>query len=141
MECHMNGEKLIVLCGNSLLMDTVEANLDEEQVNVGIMRIDITDFSLDQHLVSLAPDMIIFDWDLPDLHFILPFMRNRPDIPIIGVEIKHNRVAVLTCHQHNALSATDLSHIIKRYLPSTSEITVEEKIEWLHRTINRLATD
>jgi hypothetical protein len=137
----MNGEKLIVLCGNSLLMDTVEANLDEERANVGIMRIDVTDFPLDQHLASLAPDMVIFDWDLPNLQFILPLMRNRPEIPIIGVEIKCNQVAVLTCHRHNALNATELSRIVKRYLPTTSEITVEEKIEWIHRTINRLATD
>lgn len=136
----MNRERLIVLCGNSLLMDTVEANLDERK-DVGIMRVDATTYPLDQQLASLAPDMIIFDWDLPNLHFILPFMRNRPDIPIIGVEITCNRVAVLTCHQHSALSATDLSRIVKRYLPAAPDITTEDKIEWIRRTINRLATD
>lgn len=109
----MDDRQIIVLFGDSLLMDTVEAGLGDCP-DIGVMRVHPSVPNLVDRLISIQPDLVIFDWDGPHCQFVLPFLREQPGTPLLGLDITCSRAIALYSQQHEVLTARALADLIKR---------------------------
>ena len=109
----MKNCELVVLLGDSLLMDAVEANLNDRD-SLHLVRVRATGHAPGQRLNSLSPDLIIFDFDAIHFELLLPYMRNRPGLPMLGLDIHCNKIIALSSQQYPALNSDDLTRIIQR---------------------------
>ncbi len=107
----MKERRIVVLLGDSLLMDTVEANLEDNQA-LGMVRIDTAVIDAGKCLECLSPDLIIFDFDAPHSHLAISYLRDHPGIPLLGLDVTCSKVIVLSSQQCTALTANDLAQVI-----------------------------
>ncbi len=115
----MDEKRLVVLYGDTLLIDGVEASLATRN-GLDVIRVDTTIANVGQHLKTLAPDLVIFDLDTPVAELsklIVPLLQKQPGIPFICLDAQHCEVVTLACEQHTAHSTNDLVEIIRRQLP------------------------
>jgi hypothetical protein len=110
----MDNRRLVVLVGDSLLMDTVEASLGENQ-EFGVMRIYTTVTDIAARLQSLYPDAVVFDWDAPHVEFVLDMLKQRPGVPLLGLDVTCSQVTALTSEQHLTLTVNDLARVVKAH--------------------------
>ncbi len=110
----MENRRIVVLVGDSLLMDTVEASLGENQT-FGVMRIYTTVTGIADRLKSLYPDAIIFDWDTSLLGFVLSFLKDQPGVPLLGLDLTCSKVIALFSEQHLTLTANDLVRVVNMH--------------------------
>jgi hypothetical protein len=107
----MKDRRIIVLVGDSLLMDTVEASLGDNQ-EFGVMRMYSTVTNIAGHLESLRPDAIIFDWDAPHAEFVLSMLRNQPGIPLVGLDVTCSKAIALFSERHITTTVNDLVKVL-----------------------------
>jgi len=108
----MEERRMVVLFGDSLLMDTVEASLGNRQ-ELGVMRIHTTVTDVEERLKSICPDLIIFDLDAPHSQFVLPFLRDQPGVPLLGLDVTCSRAIALSSQHYITLTANDLVQVIQ----------------------------
>jgi hypothetical protein len=106
--------RLIVLYGDSLLMDTVEASLEANH-DLGLMRIHATVADLGGRLESLCPDLIIVDLNTSHSHQVIPFLWNHPGIPMLGLDVTYDRVVALSSEQHEVQSVGELAELVEKH--------------------------
>jgi CheY-like chemotaxis protein len=122
----MEKGRLIVLFGDSLLMDTVEASLEGIQ-DLGVMRIHTGVAEVEERIKSLRPDLVILDLNTPQSSSILPFLRDIPDIPLLGLDVTCSKVMALSCQQYVALTADDLADVIRmKAIKETEKIAPDD---------------
>lgn len=117
----MDEKRLVVLYGDTLLIDGVEASLASRN-GLDVVRVDTTIANVGQHLKTLAPDLVIFDLDTPVAalsKLIVPLLQKQPGIPFICLDAQHCEVVTLACEQHTAHSTNDLVEIIRKQLPQS----------------------
>jgi hypothetical protein len=100
-------------------MDTVEASLGEDQ-EFGVMRIYTTVTDIAARLQSLSPDAIIFDWDAPHAEFVLSMLKQRPGVPLLGLDVTCSKVTALSSEQHLTLTVNDLARVLKVHTAGTA---------------------
>ena len=105
--------QLVVLFGDSLLMDSVEANLADRE-EMGLVRIRAAVGDIAARLRSLCPDLIIFDFDTAYASFVFPFLRSQPELSLIGLDINCSKAIALTSRQYMTLNADDLACVIQK---------------------------
>jgi hypothetical protein len=108
----MEKRRIVVLFGDSLLMDTVEASLGTMK-DVGVMRVYTTVTDIADRLRSYSPDMIIFELNTTQPNIVIPFLVNQPGVPLLGLDITSSKVVVLSSQQHTVLTANDLDQLIR----------------------------
>jgi hypothetical protein len=96
-------------------MDTVEAVLADMQ-QVGIVRIHTSVTDLASRLRSLQPDMVIVDLDAPNLHFVVPFLKERPGVPLLGLDLTYNQAVALSSYLYSVPTPDHLLAVVERYL-------------------------
>jgi len=111
----MAKQRLVVLFGDSLLMDTVEASLAELE-ELGVMRVHTGVVDVIGRLNALRPDLIVFDLDTPHTQFLLPYLRQQPDAALLGLDITCSRVVALSSHHYSAPTFADLAQVIENHL-------------------------
>jgi len=121
---------LIAVVGNSLLMDTVEAYL-VKNCPIDLVRVQTDVPNTGKYLKSLAPDLIIFDWDTPQAAFVLPFLRERIHIPLVGLDINSNLAVVLSGQLNPIRTADELCLVIQEQIRHKSD---DDKVEVLFNT-------
>ncbi len=108
----MKDRRIVVLFGESLLMDSVEASLGGNH-QVALVRIRTAIADICDRLVSLRPDMVIFDLDSLHTRFVVPFLRKYPGTPLLGLDVNCSKVVVLSSQQYTVLTVDDLSEMIQ----------------------------
>ena len=109
---HTEARPLIVLVGNTLLIDSVEASLTKMR-ELDVMRVQTDLSNINKYLTSLAPDLIIFDWDCLQSRFALPFLRQQPGIPLVGLDSNTSQTIILTSQHYPIASADELGQVIQ----------------------------
>jgi hypothetical protein len=108
----MEHHRLILLYGDSLLMDAVEASLaDRQEIDLVRVRSAILDF--ETRVKSLCPDLVIFDFDTIHSQFVIPLLRARPDVPLVGLDFNSNQVVVLSGQAYTARTAQELARLLQ----------------------------
>lgn len=108
----MSEYQLVVLLGDSLLMDTIEASLRKERT-LSVVRIQSDVKNWQACIEVLCPDLVIFDWGTPRAQIALSLLRDQPGMPLIGIDITTNNVTVLNSRQCTPLAANDLAEVIR----------------------------
>jgi len=116
----METQQFFALYGESLFMDTVEAFL-ADMPQVGIVRIHPSVTDLASRLLSFQPDMVIVDLNAPSLHFVVPFLKERPGVPILGLDLACSQAILLTSCLYTAPTTDHLLAIVEHYAKSGSD--------------------
>lgn len=109
----MKVKQVIALFGDSLLIDTVEASLQQSQ-GLGVVRVQSTTADALDRLKALHPDLIIFDLNDPNSRLVVPFFREHESTPLLCVDVTCSKVLALSCQHYTATSACDLEQLIYR---------------------------
>lgn len=104
--------RVVVLFGDSLFIDSIEASLQGRR-DLGLVRIQSSVNDVVEKLKVLGPDLIIFDSMDSRIQFVVPFLRDRPDIPLLCLDVDTSRVIVVSGEHHLAPSARDLANLIE----------------------------
>jgi hypothetical protein len=107
----MDGQRRIVLVGDSLLMDAVEASLNDS-LKLGLLRIHGTPAQTAERLKNLAPDLVIFDMNTPHLQSIVPLLKEHPQVRMLGLDAQSSQVVALSGQPYTTPSASDLASLI-----------------------------
>ncbi len=108
----MDQRKTAALYGNSLFIAGLETCLRDRE-ELAVDRIDATLADAMDRLAEIGPDVIIFDLDAPHAQFVTSFLREHPGLPLIGLGLTDNNVVVFSSQQYTALTANDLTHLIR----------------------------
>ncbi|MBN1249742.1 MAG: hypothetical protein JXC32_18915 [Anaerolineae bacterium] len=113
----MSVDPLVVLFGDSLILDSVEAGLAGDQ-GFSVLRLRSAHPEIAERLRAISPAMIIFDLNAPCFHSIVPFLRSHAGVPLLGVDINGNIAVSLACTHYLAQSQGDLQAIIRSHIHS-----------------------
>ena len=108
----MTEQRLVVLFGDSLFMDTVEARLEDNQ-ELGVMRIHSTVADVMGRLKSLCPDFVIVDVNTHHSKFTLPLLQEQPGTPILCLDVTSNEVVTLSSQQHAIHTTDELVQLVR----------------------------
>lgn len=121
----MEEQHLVVLFGDSLFMDAVEASL-EDSPELGVIRIHATVANIGERLESLCPDLVILDMSAPHSQLILPFLQDQPDVPLLCLDVTCSTVLALSRQQYTTRTASELLQVIRRHIPDDDRFAHEE---------------
>jgi hypothetical protein len=107
----MAEQRIVALYGDSLLMDAVEASLEDNQ-ELGVIRIHTTVSNVVECLRSLNPSLIILDMNDPHSRLMVSFLRDLPTVPLLCVDVTSSKVIALACQEYTVLTADDLAQVI-----------------------------
>jgi hypothetical protein len=108
----MMEQRRVVLFGDSLLIDTVETGLEGRE-EVDVVRICPPVADVKQSLDILRPELFIFDWNVPYWQCVGPYIRERPDIPYLFLDVTRGEVVALSSQKYPILTADDLVQLIQ----------------------------
>jgi hypothetical protein len=108
----MEKQRLVALFGDSLLIDTVEATLQNRE-ELGIVRIPNSVNDVTEHLRALCPDLIILDSSDPNTQFLLPSFLEQASVPLLCLDVSCNTVVALSCQHYTARTTNELTHVIQ----------------------------
>ena len=108
----MKKQQLVALFGDSLLIDTVEASLQNRE-ELGIVRIQNGVNDVAERLKAVCPDLIILDSNDPNTQFLLPFFKEQASVPLLCLDVSCNTVVALSCQHYTARTTNDLTHVIQ----------------------------
>lgn len=80
------GVHVLALCGESLLIEGIEASL-KDRGGLEIVRISTSQPRADQVLDELSPDVIVFDLTPNQLSCVFTYLRTHTDVLLIGLDI------------------------------------------------------
>jgi hypothetical protein len=108
----MEKQPLVVLLGDSVLIDGVAAGLAGKQIP-GMVRINTLTSDIVERLKSLEPDLIVFELDAPRSSSIFALLREQPGILLLGLDLDYSQVLVLNSRQHITPTMSDLYQIVQ----------------------------
>ena len=115
----MEKRPLVVLLGDSVLVDGVAVSLGDQRV-LDVKRIDISVVGLRERLQSLKPDLIVVELDTQGSQSIVSLLREQPGIMLLGLDLTCSRVIVLNSHQHMTRTMNDLCQVVQTEVSEAS---------------------
>lgn len=108
----MEQRPLVVLLGESLLMDGVAVSLAGKGM-LGTIRMDSDVVDIRECLETLQPDLIIFELDAPQSPSVLSLLREQPGILLIGLDLACSRAIVLNSRQQMTRTMSELCLMVQ----------------------------
>ena len=108
----METRPLVVLLGDSVLMDSVAISLAGNQL-LEITCLDAQAIDARQRLHTLKPDLVIFELDTSRLPGILSLLWEQPGTLLIGLDLACSRAIVLNSHQHLTPTLNELCRVVQ----------------------------
>jgi len=106
------GVRVIALCGESLLMEGIEASLQDRE-GVEVVLLDTSQPGADQVLDKLSPDVIVFDLTRSQLSCVFTFLRTHTDVVLIGLDIGCDLALFLSGEWRRLPTVADLMQMIE----------------------------
>lgn len=105
-------KRLVVIYGNSLFLDGVEASLNR-RAGFTLRKVDSTQPEALQTLMGLAPDVVIFD-NRPEqgVGELRALLQARHSPLLIGLDLRSNQATILTSWRQQVRRADDLVNLI-----------------------------
>ena len=111
----MNTQQLVVLYGDSLLLDSVEASLASDHY-VSVMRLRAATPEMAERLCDRGPDLLSYDRDASHFRGLVPFLKTRPSVPLLGLDVNVNKVISLTSTVHTVDNQEELKRVVEHYV-------------------------
>ena len=107
----MERRPLVVLVGDSVLIDSVSASLEEKGVP-GVIHLNVPSVDVHKRLGDLKPDLVVFELDSPYTSPVYTLLREHPGIRLVGLDLNDSSVIVISSHQHTTHSMGELAHVV-----------------------------
>lgn len=115
----MRDHPLVLLVGDSLLMDSVADSLARSN----LLEFNRLDFIENGELIkALKPEYIVFELDTPQADAVLALLRKRPGTLLLGVDPNCSRVIVMNSQEFVTRSMKELNHLFEIELGLDMEI-------------------
>ena len=111
----VNEVRVLALCGESLLIEGIEASLQHRQ-GVEVVLLDTSQPDAVQALDKLSPDIIVFDLTPSQLSFVFTFLRIHTDIVLIGLDMDRDLALFLSGEWRVLPTLADLMQVIEARL-------------------------
>jgi hypothetical protein len=111
-ETNMDERPLIVLLGDSLLMDGVAMSLADGR-RLGVVQMDASITDIGERLRSLKPELILFELDSPGTPAVFSLLREEPDTLLLGLDRDSSHVIVLNGSRHPTRSMQELGQLVQ----------------------------
>jgi hypothetical protein len=103
---------LVVLFGDSLLLDGIAVNLADENMPGAIrMNSDVTDIR--ECLKTLQPALIIFELGAPHSSALLSLLSEQPGIQLMGLDLACSRLIVLNSQQYPTPTMNEVCQMVQ----------------------------
>lgn len=116
----MEKQRRIVLVGDSLLLDAVESSLNDN-LKLGLQRIHSKNGQTAERLLTMAPDLVIFDLSTSELQSIVPLLKDHPQVQLIGLDACCSQVVALSGQPYTTPTASDLVSVISESASKANE--------------------
>lgn len=101
----------VALYGANLVISAIAASL-REKPEFQVQQVEgLAPYIIDK-LNAAPPDAILFDFAEGHPSFTIPLLRQHPTIMLIGVDLKSNKMLVLSGEQSRLLTVDDLLRVI-----------------------------
>ena len=107
----MDKIRRVVLYGSDLVVSTVGANL-QGRVGFQIFQIDPLFPDALQKLDAARPDVVLFDLASTQPDFTIPVLRKHPGLLLIGVDLRSDKMLVMSGEESRLLTTDDLVQVI-----------------------------
>ena len=102
----------VVLYGSDLVVSTVGANL-RGWVEFQVLQIDPLLPDALHRLDAARPDVVLFDLASTQPDFTVAVLRKHPGLLLIGVDLKTNKMLVMSGEESQLLTTDDLVHMME----------------------------
>jgi DNA-binding NarL/FixJ family response regulator len=110
-----NGVHVLALCGESVLIEGIEASLRDHE-GVEIVRLGTAQPGAVQVLDGLSPDIIIFDLAPIQLSCVFTFLQTHTDVVLIGLDIDCDQALFLSAEWRRLPTVAHLMQVIEARL-------------------------
>jgi hypothetical protein len=108
----MRPQSLVVLLGDTVLIDSVAAGLEDTQA-FGVVRMDASVDGLGEHLKALNPALIVFELDTRRSPAIFSLLREQPGTQLLGLDLTCSQAIVLKSCQHTTRTMKELCQVVQ----------------------------
>jgi len=112
----MDKIRKVVLYGSDLVVSTVGSNL-QEQEGFQISQIDPLLPDAMKRLDAICPDVVLFDLVSTQSDFAVTVLRKNPGVLLIGVDLKIDKMLVMSGEESRLMTRDDLVHMVKTGKP------------------------
>jgi len=106
----------VVLYGSDLVVSTVGANL-QKRVGFQILQIDPLLPDALQRLDTVRPDVVLFNLASTQPDFTVALLRKHPGLLLIGVDLKTDKMLVMSGEESRLMTTDDLVHMMETGKP------------------------
>jgi DNA-binding NarL/FixJ family response regulator len=106
------GVRVLALCGESLLIEGIEASLQGRE-GVEIVRLNTSGPTAVQVLDKFSPDIIVFDLTPSQLSCVFTFLRTHTDVVLIGLDLARDLALFLSGEWRMLPTVADLMQAIE----------------------------
>ncbi len=114
------GVCVLALCGESLLIEGIEASLKGRE-GVEIVRLNPSQPTAVQVLDELSPDIIVFDLTPSQLSSFFCFLRTHPDVVLIGLDLDCDLALLLSGEWGLLPTVADIQQVIEARIQVKSD--------------------
>lgn len=107
----MERRPLVVLLGDSVLIDSVSVSLGEKEVP-GVIHVNVPSSEVHKQLGDLKPDLVVFELDSPYTSPVYTYLKEHPGILLVGLDLTCCRAIVLNSQQLDNPTLDDLCHMV-----------------------------
>jgi hypothetical protein len=106
------GVRVLALCGESLLIEGIEASLQDRE-GVEIVRLNTSRPTAVQVPDKLSPDIIVFDLTPSQLSYVFTFLRTHTNVVLIGLDIDRDQALFLSGEWRKLPTVADLMQVVE----------------------------
>ena len=103
---------VILIIGNTVLMDGVEACLRELHLG-SLVHWNSLSSGFEKDLNEYHPKLIIYERDTPSADILLNLLKDNPGTSLLGVDYQHQHVLIMNSFQIQIRSLSDLQRIVQ----------------------------
>lgn len=107
----MQNQNAIVVLGESVIMESIEASLRKE-MGMHVTRLCASRADLSEQLNSIQPGLIIFDIYTPDPSSILEVLSEKSDSLFLGIDINCSQVLVFNSYKISLNSLKEFCAVV-----------------------------
>ncbi len=115
----MDKIRRVVLYGSDLVVSTIGENLRRRE-GFQILQIDPLLPDAFQRLDAAHPDVVLFDLAGTQPDFTIVVLRKNPGLLLIGVDLKTDKMLVMSGEESRLMTTDDLVHMMETGKPRAS---------------------
>jgi len=107
-----SASSIVLIIGNTVLMDGVEACLQDLQMD-NLVHWNAIGTECEKDLKACHPRLIIFERDAPCANILLTLLKDNPGTHLLGVDCQCQHVLIMNSFQIQTRSMNDLQRIVQ----------------------------